>query len=624
VLDLLRTLGENGGQEAQHIEGPTARSRQESVSPLSSSQGIIRFGDFDVDLRSGELRKRGVRIKLQIQPFQVLQILLQQADEVVTREELQKRIWPADTFVDFDHGLNNAVKKLREALGDDAENPRFIETLPKRGYRFIAPVEEFGNGTRLLAGPPAAVTVDSIAVLPFTSMSADPEDEFFADGMTEEIINALAQIEQLHVVARTSAFYFRGKYIDVRAVGKRLNVRTVLLGSVRRADNELRITAQLINVEDGYHLWSDRYDRAVKDIFEIQDEIARSIAERLKVTLKGGEQERLVKAGTNNLEAYQLYVKGRALLYRRGGAISRAAECFEREVALDSDYAMAWAGLADSYTVLGYYGHARPEANMPKALEAARRAVALAPSLAEAHNALAMASLMGNWDRGKAEQEFLRAIELNPRYTQARDWYAVFYLQFSEGRLAEGMSQAKLALLSAPLSSYAHALYGFACGLGGKHEEAKEAARRAVELDPDSYLAQMVLQAVLHYSGKLEESVAAGELALAMSGQLSWSMAGLAVTFAGLGKREHADALYTEMLARARRKYVPPAQLALAAAAASRESQAIHHAGEAFEIGDPNCQVFFSRHVPYSAPLYTYPRFREMLARMGRSEWLRD
>jgi adenylate cyclase len=186
------------------------------------------------------------------------------------------------------------------------------------------------------------------------------------------------------------------------------------------------------------------------------------------------------------------------------------------------------------------------------------------------------------------------------------------------------MSQAKLALVSDPLSSYAHALYGFACGLGGKHEEAKEAARRAVELDPDSYLAQMVLQAVLHYSGKLEESVAASELALAMSGQLSWSMAGLAVTFAGLGKREHADALYTEMLARARRQYVPPAQLALAAAAASRESEAIHHTREAFEIRDPNCQVFFSRHVPYSAPLYTYPRFCEMVARMGRSDWLRD
>jgi adenylate cyclase len=593
-----------------------------SLPALGSSQESIRFGDFDVDLRSCELRRDGRRIKLQIQPFQVLQILLEHAGEVVTREELQKRIWSADTFVDFNQGLNNAVKKLREALRDDADKPRFIETLSKRGYRFISPVQEALNGARLVVGPPASVTVDSIAVLPFTSMSADPEDEVFADGMTEEIINALAQIEQLHVVARTSAFSFKGKYIDVRAVGKRLNVRTILLGSVRRSGNELRITAQLVNVEDGYHLWSDRYDREVKDIFEIQDEIARSIAERLKVTLKGGEQEHLVTVGTNNLESYQLYVKGRALLYRRGGVISRAAECFEREVALDPDYALAWAGLADSQTVLGYYGFACPEANTPKALEAAQRAVALGPSLAEARNALAMASLMCASDRTKAEQEFLRAIELNPSYTQARDWYALFYLQFSEGRLGEGAAQAKLALKSDPVSSYAHAVNGFTCACAGKHAEAVQAARRAVSLDSDSYLAQLSLQFVLHLGGQLEESVATGETALAMAGRVAWSMVFLAVTYAKWGKIADADALYAEMLARARRQYVPPAQLALTAAAAGRENEALHHASEAFRIRDPGCQLFFSRHLGYSAPLYAYPRFREMLVRNGRRDWL--
>jgi adenylate cyclase len=433
----------------------------------------------------------------------------------------------------------------------------------------------------------------------------------------------LAQIEQLHVVARTSAFSFKGKYIDVRAVGKRLNVRTILLGSVRRSGNELRITAQLVNVEDGYHLWSDRYDREVKDIFEIQDEIARSIAERLKVTLKGGEQEHLVTAGTNNLESYQLYVKGRALLYRRGGVISRAAECFEREVALDPDYALAWAGLADSLTVMAYYGFARPEGNGPKALEAARRAVALAPSLAEARNALAMASLMCAWDREKAEREFLRAMALNPSYTQARDWYALFYLHFSEGRLAEGIDQAKLALKSDPLSSYAHAVYGLTCGNAGRHAEAVKACQRAVELDSDSFLAQMLLQLVLHISGNLDDSVAAGESALAMSGRLAWSMAFLAVTYGKWGKIEDADALYSEMLSRARRQYVPPAQLALAAAAAKRENDAIHHAQDAFEIRDPDCQFFFSKHLPYTAPLYAYPRFCEMLVRNGRGDWLR-
>jgi len=587
------------------------------------AQEIIRFGDFEVGLRSGELHRNGLRVKLQIQPFQLLCALLERAGDVVTREELQRRIWSADTFVDFNQGLNNAVKKLREALGDDAESPRLIETLSKRGYRFIGAVQESANTLPVIHGPAARAVEDSIAVLPFTSMSADPSDEFFADGMTEEIINALAQIEQLHVVARTSAFSFKGKYIDVRAIGRQLNVRTVLQGSVRRAGNELRITAQLVNVEDGYHLWADRFDREVKDIFEIQDEIARSIAERLKITLKAGDQERLVTAETSTLESYQLYVKGRELLYRRGGVISRAAECFEREIALDPDYALAWAGLADSKTVLGYYGFARPEANTHQALEAARRAVTLGPSLAEARNALAMASLMGAWDRTTAEREFLHAIELNPSYPQARDWYALFFLQFSEGRLEEGVEQAKLALKADPLSSYAHGVYGLTCGNAGRRLEAVQACQRSVELDSESFLSQMLLQLVLHMDGRLEESVAAGETALSMSGRLAWSMAFLAVTYGKWGKTEQADALYSEMVARARRQYVPPAQLAMAAAAASRESDALRHASEAFAVRDPDCQFFFSRHLPFTEPLYAYPRFCDLLVRNGRSDWLR-
>lgn len=580
--------------------------------------GDFRVGPWLVSPSLNSISCNGKTVRIEPKAMEVLVCLAQHAGETLPKETLFRTVWP-DTFV-TDDVLTHSVSDLRRAFEDDPREPRIIQTIPKRGYRLVAQVSGADIATSRSTNPPH----DSIAVLPFTSMSPDAEDEFFADGMTEEIINALAQIEQLHVVARTSAFSFKGKYIDVRAVGKRLDVRTLLLGSVRRAGNELRITAQLINVEDGYHLWSDRYDRAVKDIFEIQDEIARTIAERLKVTLKGGGQEPLLKGGTKNLEAYQLYVKGRAFLYRRGGTITHAAECFEREVALDPDYALAWAGLADSYTVQGYYGLARPASNMPKAVEAAQRAIALAPSLAEGHNALGMASLMGAWDRPKAEGEFLRALELNAKYTQARDWYALFYLQFSEGRLAEGMSQAKLALVSDPLSSYAHAVYGLACANAGNYAEALQASRRAVELDSESYLAHMILQGVLHLCGKLEESAAAAEMALAMSGRLSWSLAFLAATFAGLGKREDADAIYAELLARGRRQYMSPAQLALAAAAAAREKDTLRHAREAFEIRDPDCQIFFSPYLGYTAPLYAYSRFCEILASNGRNDWLRD
>jgi TolB-like protein/Flp pilus assembly protein TadD len=464
----------------------------------------------------------------------------------------------------------------------------------------------------------ATVPEKSIAVLPFANLSMDPENEFFADGITEEITNALAQIERLHVAARSSAFSFKGNDADLRVIGERLNVKTILEGSVRRADNRLRITAQLVNVSDGYHLWSERYDREMKDVFNIQDEIARSIAERLKVTLEGGGQETLLKAGTESLEAYQLYLKGRVLLYRRGGAIPRAMECFEKAVALDSEYALACAGLADSYTVLGYYGLARPETCMPKGMEAARRAVALDPTLPEAHTALAMSSLMGAWDKAEAERQFVRALELNPRYIQARDWYAVFYLQLAAGRLEEGAAQAKQALDYDPLSSYANSLFGFTCSFAGRHAEGVQACERAVELDSESFVARWAHHVALYVSGRFEEAVRAGELALAMSGRHPWAMATLAVTFADWGKPADAEALHAELASRARRSYVPPSWLAVAAAAAGLEDEAIRHAREACQIRDPFSIAAFSKWWrPCNARLRAYPRFCELLAGTG-------
>lgn len=580
------------------------------MNDLPSSRPLIRFGGFQLDTDSRELLKQGVKVRLQERPFQILQVLLEQPGRLVTREELQRRIWPSDTFVDFDRGLYNAVKKLRESLDDSAESPHFIETLSRRGYRFIADVTNDGA-----IGNRAAQV--SIAVLPFINMSADAKNEFFADGITEEIINVLSQIEGLRVAARTSSFFFKGKHADMRQIGEQLNVRTVLEGSVRKAEDRLRITAQLVNVADGYHLWSERYDRELKDVFAIEDEIARSIADRLKLTLEGERAQQLVNAGTKNLDAYQLYLKGRAFLYRRGGAIPQAAECFDRAVKLDPDYALAWAGLADTYTTLGYYGLARPEACMPKGMEAARRAVALGPSLAEAHTALAMSSLMGTWDKPVAKREFLRALELNPRCVQARDWYALFYLQFSEGRLAEGVAQARLALDSDPLSSYTHTIFSLTSGNAGNHAEAIQASRRAVELDCESYLARGTLFLVLHLGGLFEESVSVAEAALAMSGRHSWSMAVLAVALADWGRHADADAIHAEMVARARRQYVPPALLSVAASAAGRKDEAIRHAQEALEIRDPACQIYFSRHFAYSARLYAYPRFRQLLLEAG-------
>ena len=575
------------------------------MKSASGGSQVFRFGTFELDVRAGEIRKQGVRIKLPEQPLRILELLVKSSGQLVTREELRTALWPSNSYVDFDQGLNRAINKLREALGDSAESPRFIETLARRGYRFIWEAHS------------TSATGDSIAVLPFVNMSADPENEYFADGITEEIINALAQIKELHVVARSSAFSFKGKHVDARVVAEQLNVRTVLEGSVRRADNRLRITVQLVEAADGYHLWSERYDRELKDVFAIQDEIARSIVERLKIALEGDRLQSLVKAGTKNLEAYQLYAKGRILLPRRGSGVPQAVECFKRAVALDPEYALAWAGLADSYTVLGYCGFARPDACMPKGTEAARRAVALDPSLAEAHDALGITCLLDLWNPTDAEREFLRALELNPRFVQARGRYALFYLQAIVGRLEEAVAEAKLALRCDPLSSYAHALVGFTCYGAGNYTEAVQACERAVELDPESFLARWCHHLALHGGGWFEQAATVGEQVLNMSGRHPWAVMSLAAMFCDWKKHADVEALYAELVARSRRGYVQPVTLAITAAAAGIEEEAIRHAREAFEIRDPFVPLWFSKYWPFSARLYTYPRFREMMAMMG-------
>ena len=576
----------------------------------------LRIGSWVVAPSLNSITSGGRTVRLQPKVMEVLLCLAKHPGETLSKEQLFQAVWPS--VIVTEDALKHCVAELRRAFDDDARNPHVIETIAKRGYRLLAPVSALAAAT----APPESAVTDSIVVLPFANMSADPENEYFADGITEEIIDALTQIRGLHVVGRSSAFSLKGKYIDPRIVGEQLKVRTVLEGSVRRADNRLRITAQLVCTADGYHLWSERYDREMRDVFAIQEEIAQAIAQRLKITFPW-QGKPLVKTGTPNLEAYQSYVKGRALLYKRGPAISRALVCCQRAVDLDPNYALAWAALADCYTLVCYYSLAVPQDFMPKAAEAARRAVALDPSLAEPHYALALISWMHTGDRPEAEREFARAIQLNPKDIQALTWYG-HYLQLSEGRLAEGMEQAKLALASDPLSGYAHAMYALTCNIAGKTAESVEVSRRAVELDSESFLTNWVLQMILASSGQFEASVAAGTSALAMSGRHPWSMAWLAVALADWGKAGEAEALYFEMQARARREYVAPTSLAIAALAAAKEDEAIRYAREGYEIRDPGCATFFSRYFYLSARLYRDPRFRAIIAQMGRSDWLRD
>jgi serine/threonine protein kinase/Flp pilus assembly protein TadD len=507
---------------------------------------------------------------------------------------------PAELLASILHDFPKPVTELRAELPAALQNILNRCLAKEAGQRFssMAEVRQELERLRLKIVPGSrsatatgAAAAPSVAVLPFTNMSADPENEFFVDGITEEIINALSQIDDLHVAARTSAFSFKGKHVDLRMIGERLNVETVLEGSVRRVGDRLRITAQLVNVADGYHLWSERYDREMKDIFEVQDEIAHSIANRLKVSLESVKGRSLVTAGTQNLEAYQLYLKGRALLYRRGAGLPRALECFHLAVALDPQYALAWADVGDAYVMLAFYGLIRPDAFRQKAKEAALRAVKLDPSASEAHNALAAAYILNDWDWSNGEQEFLRALKLNPRSILARSRYALWSLT-AGGRFEEGITQAKQAAELDPLSGYAATILAFAYYIAGKHTEAIQMAQHARELDPESLLAPLGLAFALHSQGRYEEALAVTEVGLAMPGRHPMFMAELAVIYADWGKTSEAKSVHAELLARAAREYVSPFLLALSAAASGEEGEARQFARVACEIRDPQLPVF--------------------------------
>src|SRR5438445_5802934 len=266
---------------------------------LRSVRASVRFGAFELDQDAGELRKQGTRMKLQEQPLQMLQVLLQRPGEVVTREELQQKIWPSDTFVDFDHGINNAIKRLREALGDTAETPRYVETLPRRGYRFIGKIE--CNAPRMR----------SLAVLPLENLSRDPQQEYFAEGLTEALITTLAKIGELRVVSRTSAMLYKGVRKPLREIARELEVDAIVEGTVLRAGRRVRITAQLIDAPKEMHLWAESYERDLRDVLALQAEVAQAIAREIRVKLTPVDQARFAEVRAVDPDAYEAYLRGR-------------------------------------------------------------------------------------------------------------------------------------------------------------------------------------------------------------------------------------------------------------------------------------------------------------------------
>jgi TolB-like protein/DNA-binding winged helix-turn-helix (wHTH) protein/Tfp pilus assembly protein PilF len=565
---------------------------------------VLRLGVFELDFRAGELRRQGLKIRLQEQPLQVLMLLLEHPGEVVTREELQKRLWPADTFVDFDHGLNKAINKLREALNDDAEKPRFIETLPRRGYRYIAPIatiapapavplpqhtesptaapetpvtsspaaadDETGTRSGILVTPPgreprmlwswrnagiaaaliAVLAAGSwwwvirqkpsaspvIAVLPFKNLSPQPGSDYFSDGLTDEIIRNLSIIDGLQVKSSTSSFAFKNKPRNIREVGALMGVNLVLEGSVLRDGEKLRIDADLVRVSDDSPLWSGRFDRELKDVFAIQDEISRSIVNELR--LKLGGQRRY----NTNPEAYDLYLKAKALAnFAPAGhkpELLKAIELFEQVIAKDPNFAPAYAGIANVCAVLSGQPRESFEGAYDKGKAAAQKAMQLDPLLAEAYGDMGLFYARGlAWN--DAERSFRRALQLNPNLSLVRIQFAIYAL-LPLGKLDEAVQQVRKAVELDPLSPDSLTGLAFVLTSTGHDDESLDVSRRLLAIRPDDMFARMIYGRALMHKLNLDEAIGVFE-------KLDASSHGfLGYAYAKAGRRAEAEKLAAE------------------------------------------------------------------------------
>jgi TolB-like protein/DNA-binding winged helix-turn-helix (wHTH) protein/Tfp pilus assembly protein PilF len=512
-----------------------------------------RFSGFEFDPQSGELLKLGSKIKLQGQPLDILAMLLERGGEVVTREELQRRLWPADTFVDFEHSLNAAVKRLREALGESADTPQFIETLPRRGYRFIGPIEgkpvapalegarrrsgwhwtaysaialvvlagvALGMNLRgwrdLVLHGSAVPPIRSIAVKPLENLSGDPEQEYFADGMTDSLIAALAQISALRVISRTSMMRYKGTKKSLPEIARELNVDAVVEGTVLRSGSRMRIIAELVYAPTDAHLWAKSYERDLGDVLKMQSELAQAIAAEIRIKLTPQERTRLASARPVNPEAHEAYLKGRYFLNKfTPDGLKRSVDYFEQAIKKDPSYALAHAGLADSY-IFGGSGLPPKEA-MPKAKASAAKALGIDDTLAEAHTSLGFIKLFYDWDWLGAERDLSLAIELNPGYAAARELYAIYLATI--GRVNQATAESKRALELDPLSLFANDVFAQILYNARQYDQAIAQCKKTLELDPNLAAAHAGLGLAYRQKQMFEQSVAETQKSLTLAGE---------------------------------------------------------------------------------------------------------
>lgn len=648
----------------------------------------IRFAEFEVDPRAGELRKLGAKIKLQEQPFQVLVMLLERPGEVVTREELHQGIWPADTLVDFENGLNKAINKLRVALGDSAENPRFVETLPRHGYRFTGSIDrvvDYQNPTEdaippllttspsssglpeaahvatspltnptsegravpmtkrqphqrvaavlvlaatlvalvglsagalryLPFGRPAAGTIRSVAVLPLENLSRDPDQEYFAEGMTEALINDLGKIGELRVISRTSVMRYKGTKKSLQEIARELRVDSLVEGTVARSGDRVRITASLVQASPEKQLWADNFERDLRDVLTLQSDISRAIANGIQIRLTPQERARLANAHSIDPAAYEAYLEGRYFwekLWPKGGP--KARRYFEVAIERDPTWALPYTGLADSYDMVG--GNiAMPNEFCRKAKAAALEGVKRDDGIAETHTLLADVEFWCEWDWFGAEREVRRAIELNPSFARARSSHGRYV--FAMGRTDEGLAETKRAVELDPLSPRIRWDRWLLLYLVGQYDGAAEQCRKMQEIDPQYDLGHLYCGNVDVEKGNLAQGIREIQEAVTLSeGTNANALAHLGYAYARAGRRNDAQNVIAQLKERSKHAYMPPVYMAVVYAGLGQKQEAFEWLERGYRVHSRD--LLELKYYPQFATLRSDPRFADLVRRVG-------
>jgi TolB-like protein/DNA-binding winged helix-turn-helix (wHTH) protein/Flp pilus assembly protein TadD len=624
---------------------------------------LLRFGAFEADVQTGELRKQGKRIRLQDQPFQLLIMLLEAPGQVVTRDELRNKLWP-QTTVDFDHGLNKAISKIREALGDSPEHPRFVETVARRGYRFLADVAVVGNGPAKAipddpayegspAFPPAPTTthqkarssnlarlliglalvvasaiswvfyheiyssspaIRSLAVLPLENVSGDSSQDYFADGMTDALISRLAQISALRVISRTSVMTYKNVHRPLAEIARDLNVDAVVEGSVSRSGDRVRVAAQLIDARNDKHLWAASYDEDIRNTLVLQSSVARAIAGQIRAIVNPQEQLTLAKSRAVDPDAYEAYLKGRYFWNKRTGeGLRTAIDYFRRAITIDPGYAEAYAGLADSYAVAGdwKYGVLAPLDAFSKATAAAAKAFALDASLGEAHASLAYALDLYGWDWDGAETEYKQAIQLNPGYATAHQWYS--WHLFMVGRNDDALVELRRAESLDPLSLIINADIADALCVAHRYDEAVEQSEKTLKMDANFAVGHYELGQALMQKHMYDQAIVEFQRAIELSGHSGAFDSNLGYAYAVSGRKEEALKIVDDLESRHPANYSVDADIALIYVGLDDRDEAISRLNKAF---DARFKASILRR-PAFDPLRSDPRFQDLLRRMG-------